>query len=132
MIPRNSTLRVARPTNDLDTLTNMYINGLGFELLCSFTDHEGFSGTIIGHPAHPYHLEFTHHYGSHVGPAPSQDNLLVFYVPDESDWKRCCQNMLGAGFQKVTSFNPYWENVGCTFEDIDGYRVVLQRQVWEA
>ena len=28
-------------------------------------------------------------------------------------------------FKKVKSFNPYWEEGGQTFEDLDGYRVVL-------
>lgn len=29
------------------------------------------------------------------------------------------------------SFNSYWDRVGVTFEDPDGYRVVLQRDAWE-
>lgn len=29
------------------------------------------------------------------------------------------------------SFNPYWDRLGVTFEDPDGYRVVLQRDAWE-
>jgi hypothetical protein len=34
--------------------------------------------------------------------------------------------MLAAGFVPVPSFNPYWDRAGLTFEDPDGYRVVLQ------
>jgi YycE-like protein len=30
----------------------------------------------------------------------------------------------------VKSFNPYWDGNGCTFEDPDGYRVVLQNAAW--
>ena len=30
----------------------------------------------------------------------------------------------------VTSFNPYWEISGQTFEDADGYRIVLQNGTW--
>ena len=29
------------------------------------------------------------------------------------------------GFAAVKSFNPYWDQCGKTFEDPDGYRVVL-------
>ena len=35
-----------------------------------------------------------------------------------------------AGFEPVTAFNPYWERDGLTFEDPDGYRVVLQNAAW--
>jgi len=35
--------------------------------------------------------------------------------------------MLAAGFTQVTAFNPYWEVRGRTYEDRDGYRIVLQQ-----
>jgi len=38
--------------------------------------------------------------------------------------------MIEAGFREVSSFNPYWARQGRTFEDADGYRVVLQRASW--
>ena len=38
--------------------------------------------------------------------------------------------MLAAGFAPVASYNPYWDSSGRTFEDLDGYRVVLQREAW--
>jgi hypothetical protein len=38
--------------------------------------------------------------------------------------------MTAAGFRPVVSFNPYWERRGRTFEDHDGYRVVLQNADW--
>ena len=38
--------------------------------------------------------------------------------------------MTAAGFRTVTAFNPYWEVRGKTFEDIDGYRVVVQNAAW--
>ena len=63
MIPTSSVLRVARPTDKLEDITAMYISGLGFQLLGRFKDHNGFDGSIIGHPNHAYHLEFTHHSG---------------------------------------------------------------------
>ncbi|WP_420360213.1 hypothetical protein [Agrobacterium vitis] len=31
---------------------------------------------------------------------------------------------------RITSYNPYWDNLGKTFEDPDGYRVVLQNSAW--
>lgn len=38
--------------------------------------------------------------------------------------------MISAGFQEVSSYNPYWDLQGRTFEDIDGYRVVLRNATW--
>lgn len=130
MIPKSATLRVARPTDNLAKITEMYINGLGFTLLGSFEEHNGFDGSIIGHENHHYHLEFTHHKETSVGQAPTKDNLLVFYFSDVLAWDACCQQMKKAGFLEVKSYNDYWDVVGKTFEDIDGYRVVLQNREW--
>ena len=54
----------------------------------------------------------------------------VFYLPDQDEWEASCARMLAAGFQRVPSYNPYWEAQGQTFEDLDGYRVVLQNAAW--
>jgi len=131
MIPKSAILRIARPTDNLAKVSDMYVKGLGFSLLGTFEGHNGFDGSIIGHAHHNYHLEFTHHKGTTVGRAPTLDNLLVFYFTDNGDWENCCKQMLDAGFQRVESYNDYWDVDGVTFEDIDGYRVVLQNQEWE-
>ena len=36
------------------------------------------------------------------------------------------------GCEPVEAFNPYWDKRGRTFEDPDGYRVVLQNARWPA
>ena len=41
-------MRVARPTDQLDSVVRMYLNGLGFEMLGSFENHEGFDGVMLG------------------------------------------------------------------------------------
>ena len=128
MIP---TLRVARPTDDLDALLPFYVDGLGFEVLFRFGGHDAFDGVMVGHPGHPYHLEFTHHRGHRVGRAPTQDNLLVLYLPDQEVYQAALARMAAAGFAPVTSYNPYWDEGGATFEDPDGYRVVLTSRRWE-
>lgn len=121
MIPKTVKMRVARPTDNLAKITDMYVNGLGFELLGSFEGLNGFDGSIVGHEQHNYHLEFTHHKGTAVGKAPTQDNLLIFYFTDVQIWEECCGQMLSAGFIQVKSYNDYWDDVGKTFEDVDGY-----------
>lgn len=128
----NIIMRVARPTDDLDRLLPFYTDGLGLQILGSFEDHQGFDGVMLGLPGGPYHLEFTRCRHHAAGRAPTPDNLLVFYLPEEDAWAAACQRMLDAGFQPVTSFNPYWDLRGKTFEDADGYRVVLQNSDWPA
>jgi len=124
-------LRVARPTDDLDRTARMYQEGLGYEVIGRFDDHDGFDGVILGHSQAPYHLEFTHKRGHIVGLAPSEDHLLVLYLPDRAQWEEACGRMVVAGFVRVPAFNPYWDKHGRTFEDPDGYRVVLQNTQWE-
>ena len=41
-----------------------------------------------------------------------------------------CDSMLAAGFKEVAAFNPYWDARGRTYEDRDGYRIVLQQAEW--
>jgi len=123
-------LRVARPTDQLAVIQRFYQDGLGFELLAQFDNHNGFDGLILGHRQWPYHLEFTHHRGHMVGKAPSADNLLVLYFPDEDTWRQQVERMRAHGFESVASYNPYWDEWGVTFEDADGYRMVLQQAAW--
>lgn len=126
------TLRVARPTNRLKEIAEMYREGLGFATIGQFVDHDGFDGIILGRRGEPYHLEFTTKRDHPMGGAPSPDNLLVFYIPHAQQWNTGCARMAAAGFRVVPSFNPYWDVAGRTFEDLDGYRVVLQHATWIA
>ena len=123
-------LRVARPTDHLEDVVRFYRDGLGMTVIGSFADHDGFDGVMLGEPGEPYHLEFTRLRGHVVGRAPSADNLLVFYLPNADDWRAAVDRMGRAGYAPVKSFNPYWDRNGCTFEDPDGYRVVLQNAAW--
>lgn len=127
----SETLRVARPTNRLADLVRMYVEGLGLSVLAEFANHDGFDGVVLGRAGDPYHLEFTSQRGHEVGGAPSKDHLLVFYVPDVREWFTRCERMINAGFLSVRSYNPYWDREGRTFEDVDGYRVVLQNADWQ-
>lgn len=122
--------RVARPTDRLEEIASLYERGLGFARLAEFADHEGFDGVVLGHAQLGYQIEFTAQRGHRVGQAPTRDNLLVFYFTDNEAWKGRCAQMEIAGFRKVASYNPYWDRQGVTFEDPDGYRVVLQNSLW--
>lgn len=123
-------LRVARPTDNLEALLPFYRDGLGMSVLAEFRDHAGFDGVMLGYPGAGYHLEFTSCAGHVAGRAPTEDNLLVFYLPEIGEWNQAVARMQTYGFQPVPSFNPYWDVHGKTFEDPDGYRVVLQNAAW--
>ena len=119
-------LRVARPTADLEAVLRFYRDGLGLEVLDEFRGHDGFDGVMVGRRGAAYHLEFTRKAGHEAAGAPSEDDLLVFYLPDEGTWRAAVRRIEQAGYAAVKSFNPYWDEKGRTFEDPDGYRVVLQ------
>ncbi|WP_241759017.1 VOC family protein [Pyxidicoccus parkwayensis] len=123
-------LRVARPTRSLAQVVRFYQEGLGFEVLGGFEDHAGFDGVMLGHRGAPYHLEFTVERGHAAPSAPSEENLLVFYIPERAEWEARVLRMQTAGFSPVRSRNPYWDVHGRTFEDPDGYRVVLYQRAW--
>ena len=123
--------RVARPSANLAAATRFYVDGLGLEVLATFRDHDGFDGVVLGHAGWPYHLEFTRRVSRAVAPAPTDEDLLVLYVPESGAWQRTVERLLAAGARAVPASNPYWEAHGITFEDPDGYRLVVQRERWE-
>ncbi len=122
--------RIARPVTDLARTEALYTAGLGWQRLGHFVDHEGFDGVMLGIADGAWHVEFTLCRDHPVAPAPTPEDLLVFYLSDPADWERQCGRMLAAGFRQVESLNPYWEQNGRTFVDRDGYRVVLQCAAW--
>ncbi len=109
-----------------------YRDGLGFDVLGSFEDHAGFDGIMLGHEGAAYHLEFVHRHGHEAGRAPTAENLLVFYLPDRHEWQAAVERLQTNGYAPVAAANPYWEVHGRTFEDPDGYRIVLQNAPWPA
>ena len=125
------TLRIARPTNDLAPLIRFYRDGLGWDVIASFADHDGFDGVMLGLPGAPYHLEFTLQHGHLAGRAPDAEHLLVLYLPDPAAWQAAVTCMEQHGYAAVPSNNPFWDRQGRTFEDPDGYRVVLQQGAWK-
>jgi catechol 2,3-dioxygenase-like lactoylglutathione lyase family enzyme len=127
----NAHLRVARATDHLDDLVSFYRDALGFEIVGAFHNHEGFDGVMLGHAGAGYHLEFTRERGAVAGRAPGRESLLVFYLPDADAWRAATARMEALGHASVASHNPYWDRSGKTYEDADGYRVVLCHAAWE-
>jgi catechol 2,3-dioxygenase-like lactoylglutathione lyase family enzyme len=125
-------LRVARPSRDLNAATAFYARGLGLRVLARFEDHAGIDGVILGHPDWPYHIELTQRRSNPELPARSDEDLIVFYLPDHDVWSSTVEGLRALGAREIVNANPYWTLRECTFEDPDGNPVVLQNAAWTA
>jgi catechol 2,3-dioxygenase-like lactoylglutathione lyase family enzyme len=123
-------IRIARPVSNLDRARDMYCRGLGLRVVGSFENHDGFDGVMLGVAGSSYHFEFTRCRVHPVAPTPTAEDLAVFYMPEADRWQRACAGMVTAGFKQVAALNPYWDACGRTYEDPDGYRIVLQCAQW--
>ena len=128
--PGAAHLRIARATDHMAAVVAFYRDGLGLQVLASFQDHAGFDGVMLGLAGAAWHLELTHQRGASARPASSPDDLLVLYLPDRARWEAAVQRMRDHGHAPVRSANPYWDARGLTFEDADGFRIVLQQAAW--
>jgi len=70
-------LRVARPTDNLVAVVKFYRDGLGFEVLYEFKDHDGFDGVMLGGKGAAYHLEFTSRMG--IKPAAPRPRTICWF-----------------------------------------------------
>ncbi len=120
-------LRVARHTERLDELVAFYRDGLGLRELGGFRDHGGYDGVFLEVPGTGAHLELTTG-GVHDAPAPHPESLLVLYLGDDAAVRAVAARL---GREPVAPANPYWAEHGMTFEDPDGFRVVLVPERWE-
>jgi catechol 2,3-dioxygenase-like lactoylglutathione lyase family enzyme len=114
-------LRVARHTERLDELVAFYRDAIGLPQIGGFRDHAGYDGVFLGVPGTRAHLELTAG-GGHGAPAPHPESLLVLYLGDEAAVQEVAARI---GAEPVAPANPYWADHGLTFEDPDGFRVVL-------
>jgi catechol 2,3-dioxygenase-like lactoylglutathione lyase family enzyme len=121
-------IRIARQTGHLDEVVAFYRDGLGLPELTRFADHDGYSGVMLDLPGTGAHLEFTS--TEHVAPPSAHvEDLLVLYVGNRQEVDRLVTR---ASASSVASANPYWDRVGVTILDPDGFRVVLAAQSWPA
>ena len=123
-------LRIARPSRSLHATAGFYTGALGLEVLEKFTDHLGFDGVILGRAGWPYHLELTRQSEHSVRPRPTAEDLLVIYLPDRVEWENAIRRIRDTGAHPVPSPNPLWDESGLTFEDPDGYRLVIANIGW--
>ena len=118
-------VRIARPTDKFEEIIDFYQNGLQLKKIGQFQGHRGYDGVIFGLPDAHYHLEFTRHIDGSPCPAPSKDNLLVFYITNKSEITKVVERLAKMGYPEVEPENEYWKEQGITIEDPDGWRIVL-------
>ena len=53
----------------------------------------------------------------------------MLYLPVTEEWKAAVARAERVT-PRVKAFNGYWDARGATFEDPDGYRIVLQNAAW--
>jgi catechol 2,3-dioxygenase-like lactoylglutathione lyase family enzyme len=120
-------LRVARHTERLDEVVAFYRDGIGLREIGGFRDHDGYDGVFLELPGTQAHLELTAG-GEHGAPAPHPESLLVLYLGDEEAVRAVVGRL---AVDPIPPANPYWAERGLTFEDPDGFRVVLVPERWE-
>jgi catechol 2,3-dioxygenase-like lactoylglutathione lyase family enzyme len=120
-------LRVARHTERLEEVVRFYRDGIGLTEVGGFRDHDGYDGVFLAVPGTGAHLELTRG-GDRGAPSPHPESLLVFYLGDSEAVETVA---LRLGVDPVPPANPYWGKHGTTFEDPDGFRVVLVPEHWE-
>ncbi|WP_100011305.1 VOC family protein [Lentibacillus sediminis] len=124
-------VRIARPTDKFEETIEFYVHGLGLKEIQRFKGHRGYEGVIIGLPDINYHLEFTRHIDGSPCPAPSKDNLLVFYITNKEEIITVYKRLQSMGYKEVDPENGYWKEQGITIEDPDGWRIVLMNRSYE-
>jgi catechol 2,3-dioxygenase-like lactoylglutathione lyase family enzyme len=120
-------LRIARHTGRLDDVVAFYRDGLGLRPAGGFRGHDGYDGVFLEVPGTGVHLEITAG-GDHGAPTAHPETLLVLYLGDGAAVQAVARRL---GVHPVAPANPYWADHGLTFEDPDGFRVVLVPERWE-
>ena len=117
-------IRIARHTNNLETIKTFYTDILGFHLLGSFKNHAGYDGIFIGKQDSDWHLEFTKS-NEKANHFPDEDDILVLYPETISEYNTLIYNMINNNISAIASKNPYWNENGKMFLDPDGFRVII-------
>lgn len=119
-------LRVARHTDRLDEVVAFYRDGIGLTEIGGFRDHQGYDGVFLAFPGTGAHLELTAG-GEHGTPAPHPESLPALYLGDDEAVRAVSARL---SVHPVVPANPYWAEHGVTFEDPDGFAVVLVPERW--
>lgn len=128
----DATLRVARPSRDLQAAEEFWVDGAGLQVLWR-TGPEGEGGhalLMVGAPGGAWHLELVEDPETLASHPPSAEDLLVVYLGQEISADQIAR-LEAHGGTRVPARNPYWDRWGVTIVDPDGYRCVLSHRSWD-
>lgn len=118
--------RYARHTADIQILQKFYTEVLGFQVLGSFTNHQGYDGVFLGFPDKDWHLEFTQNEDLPQS-IFDEDDALVFYPSQLEDYEGISKNIVNFKAKTFLPKNPYWRENSLCFEDPDGFKIIISK-----
>ncbi|MEV4880519.1 VOC family protein [Streptomyces cyaneofuscatus] len=125
-------VRIARPSRDLGAARRFWVSGLGLDVLYQHAA-DGTPGhhslLMVGWPGAGWHLELVTDPAAPTDPQPTPEDLLVVYL-GEPVAPALVERLERHGGKRVPAHNPYWDTWGVTFQDPDGYRLVLCTREW--
>jgi len=116
--------RLARHTNNLNSIIEFYTNVLDFDILGQFENHENYDGVFLGKQGLDWHLEFTIS-SDKAEHTTDEDDALVFYPKTITDYEAILSNIEKFNIAKLQSKNPYWNRNGIMIKDSDGFYVIV-------
>jgi catechol 2,3-dioxygenase-like lactoylglutathione lyase family enzyme len=120
-----TSMRIARPVREIAASVHFYVDLVGLQHLGGFDGHDGYSGAFVGVQGADWHVEFTSGPNGSPTPTPTDEDLLVLYLPAEQVGTTATR-LRAAGSTAVGHENPYWAAVGAiVFRDPDRYLLVL-------
>ena len=133
MLDPNTHLRIARPSRDLAAAERFYVEGLGFSVLQRGRGASAGERNLlmVGLPGAAWHFELIHDTARTIEPVLTPDDLWVLYLDQPVD-PALIERITEAGGRQVAAHNPWWDQIGVTIEDPDGYRLVLCERAWSS
>ncbi len=122
-------LRIVRHCADPVALAVQYRTGLGMDTQGGFEDRDDYAAVFLGWKGAGWHLAFVRAPAPRVA-RPEAEEALALYEPDDAQWQRRISDLEVAGFVRVTSPNPYWNDHGASFSDREGFRVIVAKLAW--
>jgi len=116
--------RLARHTNNLNSIIEFYTNVLDFDILGQFENHENYDGVFLGKQGLDWHLEFTTS-SDKAEHTTDEDDALVFYPKTITDYEAILSNIEKFNIVKLQSKNLYWNRNGIMIKDSDGFYVIV-------
>ena len=119
-------VRVARHTDRLAEVVAFYRDGLGLREAGGFEDHDGYDGVFLAIPGTGAHLELT----SAAGTAPRNRTRRRSSCSTSATTRRCAPPRRGSARTRWRRRTRTGRRTALTFEDPDGFRVVLVPEAW--